>query len=151
MLCERCNAYVHQHAERALLEEVRDAVAPRDGVANSLGEWEMVRRLAKRPCHELAQLVVLAAKAMPARELAQEGGRPAEEGRHVEAQGEQVATQAMTAATAASTQPADLSTQEVAQLAQQPGWVDPCACEVEEEDGEEEGEEEEEEEVEEGE
>ena len=142
-------------AERALLEEVRDAVAPRHGVANLVGEWEMVQRLAKRPCHELAQLVVLAAKAMPARELAQEGGRPAEEGRHVEAQGEQVATQAMTAATAASTQPADLSTQEVAQLAQQPGWVDPCACygeREEEEDGEEEGEEEEEEEaVEEGE
>ena len=139
-------------AERALLEEVRDAVAPRHGDANLVGEWEMVQKLAKRPCHELAQLVVLAAKAMPARELAQEGGRPAEEGRHVEAQGEQVATQAMTAATAASTQPAALSTQEVAQLEQQPEWVDPCAGygeREEEEDGEEEGEEEEEEEEEE--
>ena len=137
-------------AERALLADVRAVVAPRHGVPDPFGEWQMVQQLAKRPCRELAQLVVLAAKLAPAIE-SQEDGQPAPQGDHG-----QGATQAMTAATAASTQPAVLSTQEVAQLAQQPEWVDECArygeCEEdEEEDGEEEGEEEEEEEVEEGE
>lgn len=52
-------------ADRALLAEVRAVVAPSHGFPNPFGEWEMVQRLAKRPCHELAQLVVLAAKLAP--------------------------------------------------------------------------------------
>ena len=135
-------------ADRALLAEVRAVVRPSHGFPNPFGEWEMVQRLAKRPCHELAQLVVLAAKLAPA--IESQGGHV--EGATQASQGEhgQVAIQAMTAATAASTQPV-LSTQEVEQLARQPEWVDGCArygeCEEdEEEDGEEEGEEEEEEE-----